>query len=263
MHSLYLPDLAAYLRYQDLPGVEPAWVYLHGLGLASSTAFPAIVRDPRLAAQRAILIDLLGFGFSDHPPTFPHTLPAHAAVIAQLLDALGLRACTLVGHSLGGSIAIALAAARPDLIDRLVVAEPNLDPVDASFSGTLVTRWPTEAAYLADGHTTLLAEEGAAARADPTSLVAGNDVGTLRVADPRALYRCAEALVGCDLRETFFGLNLPRVYVYGERTLPHRHEAWLAEHGVPIAIVPAAGHDMPADNPAGFAAALAAAFALA
>ena len=262
MHSLYLADLDAYLCYHDLPGQEPACVYLHGLAGASSADFPQVACDPRLASHRALLVDLLGYGFSGRPAAFPHTLTAHAEVIARLLDHLRLQGCHVIGHSMGGSIAIALAAEHPDLVAGLVVAEPSLDAEDAFFSGTIVGRWKTEEEYLASGHAALIAETEADARAEPSNLVVGTYAGTLRAADPRAMYRCAHALTTCELRETFFGLNLPRTYIYGAHTLPHRHEAWLTAGDVPIAVVPDAGHDMPGEQPEAFAAVVASTLAL-
>ncbi len=257
MPSLYLADLDAHLSYHDLAGQAPVCVYLHGLGSASSADFPPIAHDPRLASFRALLVDLLGYGFSDRPAEFPHTLEAHADVIAHVLDQLGLRGCHVIGHSLGGSIAISLAARRPDLVGALIVAEPNLDPEDAFFSGTIIARWPTEEEFVRGGHATLITEAEEEARPLSTSLTAGSYAGTLRAADARALYRCSGALVGCELRETFFNLTMPRTYVYGAHTLPHRHEAWLQANGVPVAVVPDAGHDMPVMNPGAFAAVLA------
>jgi pimeloyl-ACP methyl ester carboxylesterase len=156
MDSLYLPELDAHLCYHDLPGQEPVCIYLHGLGSASSADFPAIVRDPRLSPYRALLIDLLGFGFSDHP-AFPHTLEAHAEIVARLLDHLELRQCHVIGHSMGGSVAIALAGARPDLVSGLVVAECNLDPEDATFSQMIVDQAGSEETYVASGQAALIA----------------------------------------------------------------------------------------------------------
>jgi hypothetical protein len=71
------------------------------------------------------------------------------------------------------------------------------------------------------------------------------------------VYRCATALVTCHLTETFFGLALPRTYIFGSKTLPHQHESLLQAGGVPIAVVPDAGHAMPDDNPEAFAAIIA------
>jgi pimeloyl-ACP methyl ester carboxylesterase len=60
----------AFIRYHDFPGTEPAVVYLAGLGLASTAAYPRIVVEPGLSERRSILIDLLGCGYSDRPEHF-------------------------------------------------------------------------------------------------------------------------------------------------------------------------------------------------
>jgi pimeloyl-ACP methyl ester carboxylesterase len=254
MQNLYLPELDAHLCYHDLPGEEPVCVYLHGLGSASSADFPHIARHPELAHYRALLIDLLGYGFSDRPAAYSHTLEAHAEVIARLLDQLGLRQCHVIGHSMGGSIAIALAAARPDLVSGLVVAECNFDPEDATFSQMIVDQARSEEEYISTVHADLVAQAEGWAAAEP---VLGSFPGTLRAADPRAVYRCSIALVECHLREIFFGLAMPRTYVFGAQTLPHHHEPLLAAGGVPIAVVPEAGHMMPGENPEAFTAIIA------
>lgn len=234
-----------------MPGEEPACVYLHGLGSASSADFPRITRDPRLVSHHAVLIDLLGFGFSDHPGAFAHTLEAHAETVARLLDHLTVRQCHVVGHSMGGSVAIALAATRPDLVSGLVVAECNFDPEDATFSQMIVDQSPSEEAYVASGHADVIAQAEGWASSEPEL---GSFPGTLRAADPRAVYRCSVALVGCHLRETFFDLPMPRTYVFGAQTLPHHHQPLLAAGGVPVAVVPEAGHGMVGENPEAFAA---------
>jgi pimeloyl-ACP methyl ester carboxylesterase len=254
MQSLYLPELDAFLRYHDLPGNDPVCVYLHSLGGASSADFPRITRDSQLAAYRALLIDLLGFGFSDSPAAFSHTLTAHADIIVRLLDCLGLRTCHVIGHSLGGSIGIALAAARPDLVSGLVVAECNLEPQDATFSQLIIGLSKTEEDYSASGHAEVIARAEGWAASRPAL---ASFPGTLRVADPRAIYRCSVALVECQLRETFFGLGVPRTYVFGANSLPHRHERLLKPEGVPIAVVPEAGHWMISENPQAFSAIIA------
>ena len=253
MHSIYLPELSAHLCYHDLPGQEPVCVYLHGIGNASSAEFAHIPHDPRLASYRAVLIDLLGFGFSDRPADFPHTFAAHAEVVARLLDHLELRRCHVIGHSMSGSLAIVLAASRPDLVSGLIVSECNLEPADATFSQMVIDQSPTEDEYVATGHAAIIAQAEDWATTEPGL---GSFPGTLRAADPRAMYRCALALTTCELRETFFGLEVPRTYLFGAKSLPHRHESLLAGR-VPMAVVPDAGHEMMVDNPEAYAAILA------
>lgn len=252
VRSLHLPDLDAHLCYHDLAGRDPVWVYLHGMGTASSSDFPAIVRHPGLTPYRALLVDLLGSGFSDRPDAFSYTLEAHAATVARLLDHLVLRGCRLVGHSFGGSVAIVLAATRPDLVDGLVVAEPNLEPEDATLSRTVADQ--TEEAYVRAGHAELIAQAEEWAAETPAW---ADFPGTLRATDPAAMHRGATSLVAASLSVTFFGLSLPRTYVFGALSLPHHHEEQLRGGEVRVAVVPGAGHGMMGENPDGVAQVLA------
>ena len=59
MDALHLPELRAFLRYFDLPGRQPAIVYLTGLGLAVSGTYDRCVVDAALGAHRAVLVDFL------------------------------------------------------------------------------------------------------------------------------------------------------------------------------------------------------------
>ncbi len=224
VRSLHLPDLDAHLCYHDLAGRDPAWVYLHGMGTASSSDFPVIVRHPRLTPYRTLLVDFLGSGFSDRPGAFAYTLEAHAATVARLLDHLALRGCHLVGHSFGGSVAIVLAATRPDLVGSLVVAELNLEPEEATLSRTVADQ--SEEAYVGAGHADLVAQAEEWAAETPAWAAFP---GKLRATDPAAMHRGATSLIAASLSETFFGLSLPRTYVFGALSLPHHHEERLLD----------------------------------
>jgi haloalkane dehalogenase len=71
------------------------------------------------------------------------------------------------------------------------------------------------------------------------------------------MYRSAMAVMAVALQETFLALDTPRTYLYGASTLPHRHEALLRMGGVPVAVLPEAGHAMMDRNPDGVARVLA------
>lgn len=84
--------------------------------------------------ERGLLApDLRGRGRSNRLPG-PYGLRTHAADLAVLLDSDGAGARTVIGHSMGAFVAVALAAARPDLVSRLVLVDggfPLALPSDA------------------------------------------------------------------------------------------------------------------------------------
>ena len=76
--------------------------------------------DPAL--HRAHLMDFRGCGLSDRPVD-GHDLDGYCADLRAVLDAAG--PCTLVGHSMGGKVAQALAAENHPAIQRLVLVAPG------------------------------------------------------------------------------------------------------------------------------------------
>jgi len=73
-------------------------------------------------AHRAVRCDLRGFGRTPLPAE-PFS---NASDVVELLDLLELGAATIVGVSLGGRVALEVALARPDLVDRLVLVGSGL-----------------------------------------------------------------------------------------------------------------------------------------
>jgi pimeloyl-ACP methyl ester carboxylesterase len=78
---------------------------------------------PRLARDhRVVAVDLLGHGGSEKPRD-GYSIPNQADLVAQALGRLGVRDATVVGHSLGGSVTVALAQQSPQLVDRVVIID--------------------------------------------------------------------------------------------------------------------------------------------
>jgi pimeloyl-ACP methyl ester carboxylesterase len=78
---------------------------------------------PLLARRhRVIAIDLLGHGGSEKPSS-GYSVPNQARVIAEALEKLEVSKAEVVGHSLGGGVAVALAQQSPHLVDRLVIID--------------------------------------------------------------------------------------------------------------------------------------------
>jgi pimeloyl-ACP methyl ester carboxylesterase len=74
--------------------------------------------------HRVIRIDLLGHGGSEKPSS-GYSIENQARLIAAVLDAVSVRHALVVGHSMGGDIAVALATARGDLVSRLILIDAN------------------------------------------------------------------------------------------------------------------------------------------
>jgi pimeloyl-ACP methyl ester carboxylesterase len=78
---------------------------------------------PRLQRRhRVVAVDLLGHGGSEKPDE-GYSIETQAVLVAEALARLGVRAATVVGHSLGGTVAVALAERSPRLVDRLVIVD--------------------------------------------------------------------------------------------------------------------------------------------
>jgi pimeloyl-ACP methyl ester carboxylesterase len=72
--------------------------------------------------HRVVTVDLLGHGGSEKPGS-GYTPPNQAKVVAEALERLGVRDATVVGHSLGGSVGVALTEQNPELVDRLAIVD--------------------------------------------------------------------------------------------------------------------------------------------
>src|SRR5262249_3953668 len=102
-------------------GAEPA-LYVHGLG-GSSTNWTdlAAVLAGYLDGEA---VDLPGFGWSDPAPRGNYSLATHAHSVGRLVEQRGRGPVPLFGNSMGGAVAILLAARRPDLVRTLTLVSP-------------------------------------------------------------------------------------------------------------------------------------------
>ncbi len=110
-------------------GVGQAVVFIHGWGgwhRYWRHLWPRFV--PRF---RALAPDLPGFGWSGKPHDAPYTMEWFADWIAALLDAKGIDRAVLVGHSMGGGIALLAAARHPSRVSRLVLVNPMVHGASA------------------------------------------------------------------------------------------------------------------------------------
>jgi pimeloyl-ACP methyl ester carboxylesterase len=249
-------------------GSGPLVVLLHGIA-ASAVTWEGVI--PRLAGRHTVIApDLLGHGNSAKPPG-DYSLGAYANLVRDLLEALGHDRCTLVGHSLGGGVAMQFLYQFPERCERLALvaagglgrevhpilraaAIPGADVVLPwlTFAGTrtigilaktmgrLGLRASTDLGETWRNFAAL--EEPAARKAFLQTVKGVIDLGGQRVAGINRLYLAAE---------------LPTLVIWGERDslIPVAH-ARRAHDAMPLSrveIFPAAGHYPHLDDPERFA----------
>ncbi len=114
------------IHYLD-QGEGPAVVFLHGSGPGASGHsnfkgnYPVFVEQ----GYRCIVLDLVGFGYSDKPEDRDYPLDFFVECVEQTLDAAGVKRCAVVGNSLGGAVAVGLALDCPALVEKLILMAPG------------------------------------------------------------------------------------------------------------------------------------------
>jgi 3-oxoadipate enol-lactonase/4-carboxymuconolactone decarboxylase len=161
---------------------------------------------------RVLRYDLRGHGGSAAPPG-PYTMGQLGEDLVGLLDALGIARVSLCGLSIGGMVALQVAGAHPERVERLVVAcsAPALPPASS---------WRDRAAAVRAGGVSPLTEalfsrwftpEVRAAR--PSVVTAVGEM--LATCDPEGYAACCEAIAGSDLGPRLGAISAPTLVIAG------------------------------------------------
>jgi pimeloyl-ACP methyl ester carboxylesterase len=116
--SLEFRTIHGYRRAFRIAGSGPAILLIHGIGDNSTTW--ATVQAKLAQRFTVIAVDLLGHGQSDKPRA-DYSAAAYANGMRDLLAVLDIERVTVIGHSLGGGVAMQFAYQFPQLVDRLVL----------------------------------------------------------------------------------------------------------------------------------------------
>jgi pimeloyl-ACP methyl ester carboxylesterase len=112
----------ARIHYVD-EGSGPPLLLIHGLA-GQMRNFTHSLLDRLKSDYRVVILDRPGSGYSTRPPQASAAISAQARTIARFAAALGLERPLVIGHSLGGAIALALALNHPEQVGALALIAP-------------------------------------------------------------------------------------------------------------------------------------------
>ncbi|HEX2733952.1 MAG TPA: alpha/beta hydrolase [Polyangiaceae bacterium] len=120
------------LGYEEAGKGSPALLLVHGWGLDRSALRPTF--DWACRTRRVVAVDLRGFGESDKPKGL-YPIAQFADDLAFTIETLELGASLVIGHSLGGSVVLDLAARHPALVAAAALLEPMVVPAPGVLAG--------------------------------------------------------------------------------------------------------------------------------
>lgn len=121
-------------------GAGPRHVLLlHGFA-AHSYTWRFLIDDLVKAGYHVWSIDFIGFGYSDKPMTFDYGLSSFTNQIEAFMQAKQIQRASIIGHSMGGGLALSLAMTSPHRTQSLVLIDALAFPVELPLYLTLVKR---------------------------------------------------------------------------------------------------------------------------
>ncbi|MFI5208069.1 MAG: alpha/beta fold hydrolase [Gemmatimonadales bacterium] len=103
-------------------GTGPPVVLIPGL-FGSAYGFRKVIPLLTAAGYQSIVVEPLGFGTSERPKRADYSLTAQADRVAAVLDSLHIGPAIIIGHSIGGAIALRLAVQHPAKVSAIVSIE--------------------------------------------------------------------------------------------------------------------------------------------
>lgn len=262
------------IAYVDSGGDLPPIVLVHGL--SSSIGFWEYQISALAKDHRVLALDLPGYGASGRPDA-PYTPPWFAGVVADWMEGLGVPSAPIVGHSMGGQIALTLALEHPERVEALVLSAPAGIERFGAGEAAFLKRYQSESkafdtgedelryvftnlvfARVDDGVERLLQER---VRMKGTPALRGTSVAVARsvagMLDFPVYARLGEIRVPTLVVYGTADRMIPNPVLTGGRTATIAREAERAIPGAKVVLVQRAGHTVHHDAPEVFNAAVA------
>jgi pimeloyl-ACP methyl ester carboxylesterase len=222
-----LPDTGD-IAYVDMGSSRQTLVFLHGLGSnlkAWQYNLPAFVKD-----YRCIAIDLPGFGKSAKGK-FPCTMTFFADTVCHFLEILDIQRYVIVGHSMGGQIAMHIARRQPRQCEAMALFAPAGFETFTKEASELIKQWFSPQEVLAASPQTVRAnmERNFSAVSPQAQELIDDRLLIMQGADYEDFTYCVSASASGMLDEPVFewlpDLKQPTLVFYGEddQYIPNRY----------------------------------------
>jgi pimeloyl-ACP methyl ester carboxylesterase len=227
---------------------EVAVVFLHGLG-CSKRDFQGAFEFPGLTDYTLLTFDLPGCGDSPYPENLTLNIDDLVEITHLVLSALSVKDVVLVGHSMGGLVALLYAERYPANVQGFINVEGNLSSEDCFFSRIV-------------GHFTFSAFSSTIFPELKDRMIHAENRGfreyaaNLEKASVKAYYDHSPSLVQYSdtgkLLERYRALAIPKLFIYGAENRSLSYLPRLTESGCALVEIPASNHFPFHDNPAAF-----------
>ena len=200
---------------------------------------------------RVYALDFWGFGDSAKEKTPPFRLSSYVSMVGQFMEIMGIQKAPVIGHSMGGTVALRLALDRPELVQKAAIVG---SPIVGSSLNVLLklgsVSWIANTLFRIPVMLRLVVWFVLAGDSKKVQNMIFRDVSR---ASAGSFFRSIGDLWHTDLRPRIGGIDIPMLGVFGEHdNIVHPNQAQALKKGVPhahIQMMPNSRHFAMQDEP--------------
>lgn len=238
------------VSYFSRPGRGPNTIlYLHGAACAKEDFFGSVDEDS-LRGYTIAAFDFPGCGDTPYIPEHPLDLVDLVAITGQFVQKLSLPRFIIVGHSMGGIVALLFTLRNLDKIKGFISVEGNLSPENCVFSRKIASDEKED--FVSHGYKEFYEK---LSRSDNAGMRAWATTMKERSSPYALADYCPSIVEHSDhggLLEKYAHLTIPKLYVYGTENKSFVMLQSLREQGYGLAEIPGSNHFPMHDNPKEF-----------
>lgn len=244
LHLGYDFDISYFIR----PGKHETIVYLHGLGSTKYDFFDAVNREG-LSNFTLFAFDFPGCGNSNYFDQSTLDIDDLVEITYKMASSLELANLTLIGHSMGGLVALLFAEKHPDKVKRFINVEGNLAPEDCGVFSRKTAQLTWEE-FVEQDFLRNLQHQFASSPYFGARIFADKFPGSVNA---YAFHDYCGSIVkhsdNSELMSTNMTLPIPKLFIHGEANNSLTYLSDLKENGTKVIEVPGSHHWPHYDNP--------------